>query len=73
MKGDSLRAKCIIPVEMQPVPAPIWFSPPFYAKYWDQLFDGLTRDEARADLFDYLDRFYNPQRKYPTVDYLSPP
>ena len=31
-----------------------------------------TRDEARADLFDYIERFYNPRRRHSTLNYLSP-
>ena len=31
-----------------------------------------TRDEARADLFDYVERFYNPRRRHSTLGYLSP-
>jgi putative transposase len=31
-----------------------------------------TRDEARADLFDYVERFYNPQRRHSTLGYVSP-
>ena len=31
-----------------------------------------TRDEARADVFDYLERFYNPRRRHSTLGYLSP-
>lgn len=31
-----------------------------------------TRDEARADVFDYVERFYNPRRRHSTLDYLSP-
>ncbi len=31
-----------------------------------------TRDEARSDIFDYIERFYNPQRRHSTRDYLSP-
>lgn len=31
-----------------------------------------TRDEARADLFDYIERFYNPRRKHSTLGYISP-
>ena len=31
-----------------------------------------TRDQARADLFDYIERFYNPRRRHSTLDYLSP-
>jgi putative transposase len=31
-----------------------------------------TRDEAKADVFDYVERFYNPQRRRSTLRYLSP-
>jgi putative transposase len=31
-----------------------------------------TRDEAKANLFDYIERFYNPKRRHPTLGYLSP-
>jgi len=31
-----------------------------------------TRDEARADVFDYIDRFYNTIRRHSTIGYLSP-
>ena len=31
-----------------------------------------TRDEARADTFDYIERFYNPRRCHSTLGYLSP-
>jgi putative transposase len=30
------------------------------------------RDEARADVFDYIERFYNPRRRHSTLGYLSP-
>jgi len=26
-----------------------------------------TRDEARADVFDYIERFYNPKRRHSTI------
>jgi putative transposase len=29
-------------------------------------------DEARADVFDYIERFYNPKRRHSTIGYLSP-
>lgn len=32
----------------------------------------VTRDHARADIFDYLERFYNRKRKHSTLGYLSP-
>jgi len=29
-------------------------------------------DEAKADVFDYIERFYNPKRRHSTIGYLSP-
>ena len=31
-----------------------------------------TRDAARADVLDYIERFYNPRRRHSTLDYISP-
>ena len=31
-----------------------------------------TRDEARADVFDYIERFYNPRRRHSKLGYISP-
>ena len=31
-----------------------------------------TRDELRADVFDYIERFYNQKRRHSTIGYLSP-
>ena len=31
-----------------------------------------TRDEAKADVFDYIERFYNLRRRHSTLGYLSP-
>lgn len=31
-----------------------------------------TCDEARADVFDYIERFNNPKRRHSTIGYLSP-
>jgi light-regulated signal transduction histidine kinase (bacteriophytochrome) len=31
-----------------------------------------TRNEAKADVFDYIERFYNPKRRRSTIGYLSP-
>jgi len=28
--------------------------------------------EAKADVFDYIERFYNPKRSHSTIGYLSP-
>lgn len=30
------------------------------------------RDEARADVFDYIERFYNPRRRHSTLGLLQP-
>jgi hypothetical protein len=31
-----------------------------------------TRDDARADVFDSVGRFYNPVRRHSTIGYVSP-
>src|SRR6202021_1143263 len=31
-----------------------------------------SRDDARADVFDYIERFYNPVPRHSTIGYLSP-
>lgn len=31
-----------------------------------------TRDQARADVFDYIERFYNSTRRHSTLGYVSP-
>ena len=31
-----------------------------------------TRDEDKADVFDYVERFYNPKHWHSTIGYLSP-
>jgi putative transposase len=31
-----------------------------------------TRDQARADVFDYIERFYNPRRRHSTLGQVSP-
>jgi len=31
-----------------------------------------TRDEAKADVFDYIECFYNVKRRHSTISYLSP-
>ncbi len=31
-----------------------------------------TRDDAGADLFDYIERYYNLQRRHSTIGYMSP-
>ena len=30
-----------------------------------------TRDDLRADVFDYIERFYNPKRRHSTIGYIS--
>lgn len=32
----------------------------------------LSRAEAKADVFDYFERFYNPRRHHSTLGYISP-
>lgn len=31
-----------------------------------------TRGQARSDVFDYIEWFYNPTRRHSTLGYLSP-
>jgi putative transposase len=31
-----------------------------------------SRDEAKADVFDYIEHFCNPKRRHSTIGYLSP-
>ena len=31
-----------------------------------------TRDQAKADVLDYIERFYNVRRRHSTLGYLSP-
>jgi putative transposase len=31
-----------------------------------------SRDDAKADVFDYIERFYNPKRRHSTIGYMSP-
>ncbi len=31
-----------------------------------------ARDEARADIFDYIEQFYNPGRRHSTLGQISP-
>ena len=31
-----------------------------------------TRTDARVDVFDYIERFYNPPRRHSTIGYVSP-
>jgi len=31
-----------------------------------------TRDQAKADVFDYIERFYNTKRRHSTIGYMSP-
>jgi len=31
-----------------------------------------TRDDARADVFDYIEPFYNAVRRHSTIGYISP-
>ena len=31
-----------------------------------------SREQARSDVFDYIERFYNPMRRHSTLGYVSP-
>jgi putative transposase len=31
-----------------------------------------TRDEARVDVFEYIERFYNQKRRHSTIGFVSP-
>jgi putative transposase len=31
-----------------------------------------TRDGANEDVFDYIERFYNPKRRHSRIGYMSP-
>lgn len=31
-----------------------------------------SREQAGADVFDYIERFYNPRRRHSTLGYVSP-
>jgi putative transposase len=31
-----------------------------------------TRDEAKADVFDYFERFYNSKRRHSGIGYMTP-
>jgi len=31
-----------------------------------------TRNDAKADVFDHIERFYNPKRRHSTIGYMSP-
>jgi len=31
-----------------------------------------SREQARTDVFDYIERFYNPTRRHSTLGYVSP-
>ena len=31
-----------------------------------------THEEARSDIFNYIECFYNPHRRHSTLDYVSP-
>jgi putative transposase len=31
-----------------------------------------TGDEAKADVFDYIERFHNPKHRHSTIGYQSP-
>jgi putative transposase len=47
----------------------------FFASLETELIDRSswrTRAEARLSVFDYIEAFYNPQRRHSALGYLSP-
>jgi transposase InsO family protein len=47
----------------------------FFATLKTELFHGcqpLTREQARTEIFAYLEGFYNRARRHSTLGYLSP-
>ena len=34
--------------------------------------DYITREEARSDLFEYIEVFYNRQRRHSSIEYATP-
>jgi hypothetical protein len=47
------------------------------ARYWiDRRFQTMPsltiRDDAKADVCSYIERFYNPKRRHSTLGYVSP-
>ena len=46
----------------------------FHSLKIERLYDRpyATRQDAHADLQDYIERFYHPQRRHSTLGYLSP-
>ena len=48
-------------------PSPIWHLDEVYTKI-----NGKTRKDARQDVFDYIELFYNPKRRHANNEMLSP-
>ena len=61
----SRRGECWDHAAMESVFSTLKIERVFRSKY-------KTRDEARADVFDYIERFYNPRRRHLTFNGLSP-
>ena len=40
--------------------------------FFSSLKTDRTKAQARADVFDYIECFYNPRRRHSTLRYLSP-
>ena len=45
---------------------------PTSSEYADANKTYRTRDQAKADVFDYIERFYNTLRRHSTIGYVSP-
>ena len=49
-----------------------WLDVSFLLRLAKRRLCGLLFQEAKADVFDYIERFYNPRRRHSTLGYLSP-
>ena len=63
--GMSRRAECWDNAAIESFFSTLKIERVFRSKY-------KTRDEARADIFDYIERFYNPRRRHSTLNGSSP-
>jgi putative transposase len=67
-----LRKALFLKEERANVCSPNWYPLPFAKTERTASKLYRTRDEAKADVFDYIERFYNPKRRHSTIGYLSP-
>ncbi len=73
---DELRAEANIGDIGNPVSPEGFQTPQFLILHGRAIRFGFIefrhRDQARADVFDCIERFYNPTRRHSTLGYLSP-